>query len=67
MHMKKEDIILEYIKEYMDEHDYAPSIREIKKGCGMSSTSVVNYHLQGLELKGIISRERFKARTIVVL
>ena len=64
--MKKEDIILDYIKDYISEHRYSPSIRDIAGGCGLSSTSVVNYHLNKLENKGIISRDRHKARTIIV-
>lgn len=65
--MKKEDAILEYIVGYMNEHTYSPSIRDIVRGCGMSSTSVVNYHLNKLEAKKIIARDRNKARTIVIL
>ncbi len=65
--MKKEDIILAYIEEYIHEHNYSPSIRDIVTGCGMSSTSVVNYHLNKLEGKKIITRGRHKARTIVIL
>ncbi len=65
--MKKEDIILEYIKSYIAEHSYSPSIRDIVYGCGMSSTSVVNYHLNKLEASNTISRDKKKARTIVIL
>lgn len=65
--MRKEDIILEYIGDYINKHNYSPSIRDIVRGCGMSSTSVVNYHLNKLEDKKIITRERNKARTIVIL
>lgn len=65
--MKKEDIILEFIKEYAEEHGYSPSIRDIVAGCGISSTSVVEYHLVKLEDKNMISRDRYKARTIIVL
>ena len=59
--MKKEDIILEFIKEYAEEHGYSPSIRDIVAGCGISSTSVVEYHLVKLEDKNMISRDRYKA------
>lgn len=65
--MKKEDIILEYIVDYIAVHTYSPSIRDIVLGCGMSSTSVVNYHLNKLEAKNMITRDRNKARTIVIL
>lgn len=65
--MRKEDIILAYIEDYIEEHNYSPSIRDIVHGCDMSSTSVVNYHLNKLEAKKIITRDRNKARTIVIL
>ena len=65
--MKKEDVILAYVEEYISEHSYSPSIRDIVRGCDMSSTSVVNYHLNKLEAKNIITRDRNKARTIVIL
>lgn len=64
--MKTEQIILEYLKEHIKEHGYAPSIREIRDGCGLSSTSVAVYHLDKMEDDGILTRERSKARAIVI-
>jgi SOS-response transcriptional repressor LexA len=43
--------ILEFIKGYISEHQYPPTRIEIGEGCGIKSTSVVNYHL------GIMVRE----------
>lgn len=36
----------------------SPTIREIADGCGITSTSVVNYHLDTLEKAGLIKRPR---------
>lgn len=50
--------ILSFAQSYTQENGYPPSIREIGKNCGISSTSVVNYNLNILEEKGYIQRER---------
>ncbi|NOZ73108.1 MAG: repressor LexA [Chloroflexi bacterium] len=54
--------MLEFIEEYLDEHDYPPTIREIGKAAGISSTSVVNYNLERLEAMGFIERNREVSR-----
>ena len=48
--------ILEFIETYLGEHDYPPTIREIGKAVGISSTSVVKYNLERLQDKGKIKR-----------
>lgn len=48
--------IFEFIVEYKSQNDgNSPTIREIADGCGISSTSVVNYNLMKLAKFGIIS------------
>ena len=49
--------ILEFLEEYLEENGYPPSIREIGKAAGISSTSVVSYNLRRLEEKGYIGRD----------
>ena len=58
--------ILEFIKGFMEERGYSPSIREIVKGCGLSSTSVAEYNLRVLEREGYIEREREISRGIKI-
>jgi repressor LexA len=48
--------ILAFIETYLAEHDYPPTIREIGKAVGISSTSVVKYNLERLQDKGKIKR-----------
>ena len=43
---------------------YGASIRDIMAGCGISSTSVVQYHLNVLERNGLIRREHNVARSL---
>lgn len=59
--------ILDFLKAFIEEHDYPPSIRDIQEGCGISSTSVVDYNLRKLEEKGFIRRDREISRGIELL
>ena len=46
--MKKPEVregILEFIRNSLDDRGYAPTVRDILKGCNLSSTSVVQHHL----------------------
>jgi repressor LexA len=48
--------MLEFIRAYLKEHSYPPTIREIGKAVGIPSTSVVKYNLERLQEKGYIVR-----------
>ena len=63
----KQQSILRFIRQFIDEHDYPPSIRQIQDGCGVSSTSVVDYNLKKLEGDGYIRRDREVSRAIELL
>ena len=47
---------LAYLKWFIKEFGYPPSIREIMVGLGLNSTSSVHYHLKALEQAGQIER-----------
>ncbi|MDD5190137.1 MAG: transcriptional repressor LexA [Dehalococcoidales bacterium] len=49
--------IITYIRSFLKEHDYAPTVRDILKGCDISSTAVVQYHLDVLQKEGRIQRD----------
>ena len=49
--------ILQYIHGFIDERGYSPTVRDILKGCDISSTAVVQYHLDVLEKEGRIHRD----------
>jgi len=59
--------ILEFLRSFVSDKDYPPSIRDIQEGCGISSTSVVDYNLRKLEEKGLIRRDREVSRGIEIL
>lgn len=56
--------ILSYLTHYFDRNGYAPSMREIAAGVGLSSPATVYYHLKKLEESGDISLTGAKSRTI---
>ena len=49
--------ILQFIHGFIDKRGYSPTIRDILKGCTISSTAVVQYHLDVLEKEGRIHRD----------
>lgn len=58
----RQEAIVEYIGKFLDERGFPPTIREIGKACGISSTSVVNYNLTKLEREGFLVRDREVSR-----
>ena len=62
----KQQRIFDFIQEFIDEHDYPPSIRQIQDACSISSTSVVDYNLRILEKKSYIRRDREVSRAIEI-
>ena len=63
----KQEKIYDFIKDFVEERDYPPSIRDIQNACGISSTSVVDYNLKALERQGLIRRDREISRAIELL
>ncbi|MDO5569184.1 MAG: transcriptional repressor LexA [bacterium] len=61
---KKQEIVYNYIKDYIKQHHYPPSIRDICKGVDLSSTATVHVHLSHLIEKGYIKKSDFKNRTL---
>ncbi|QDP40281.1 transcriptional repressor LexA [Radiobacillus deserti] len=64
---KRQQAILEYIKEQVLDKGYPPSVREIGEAVGLASSSTVHGHLSRLEKKGFIRRDPTKPRAIEVL
>lgn len=63
----KQQSILRFIRDFLREKDYPPSIRDIQEGCNISSTSVVDYNLKALERMGFLRRDREVSRAIELL
>ncbi len=64
---KRERAILKYIEKEILLKGYAPSVREICKVVGLSSTATVQGYLKTLEERGFIKKESKKGRTLRLL
>ena len=58
----KQQHIINFIRRFWEDRRCPPTIRDIVSGCGLSSTSVVNYHLNILEKEKYIRRHRGVSR-----
>lgn len=56
--------ILEFIRQFIDDHGFPPSVRDIQDALRISSTSVVDYNLKALEERQQIRRSRGISRAI---
>jgi repressor LexA len=56
--------IFSFIREFISDRGYAPTVRDILKGCNLSSTAVVQHHLNVLEREGQIRRDPEVFRSI---
>jgi repressor LexA len=63
----KQQRILSFIRGFLTDKAYPPTIRDIVHGCGISSTSVADYNLSILEKSGYIRRHREVSRGIELL
>ncbi|MBN1994758.1 MAG: transcriptional repressor LexA [Anaerolineae bacterium] len=61
---ERQNKILEFLKSFTLDNGYPPTIREIGKAVGITSTSVVNYNLDALQRAGFIYRDRTVSRGI---
>lgn len=64
---KREKSILKFIEKQIEANGYPPSVREIGKAVGLSSTATVHGYLAKLETKGYIKKESQKGRTLKLL
>ena len=64
---KKQELVLNYIKEYTAKHGFPPAVREIAKGVGLNSPSSVHSHIKRLERDGFIKKTNSKFRTLEVV
>ncbi len=64
---ERQQKILAFLREFIRENRFPPSIRQIGENVGISSTSVVKYNLDVLERKNLIERDREISRGIRVV
>ena len=59
--------IIDFVHSFWVERSYPPTVRDIVSGCGISSTSVVDYNLDILEREGYIRRHPGISRGIELI
>lgn len=64
---ERQKSILKFIKAFLMEKGYPPSVREIGKAVGLKSSSTVHGYLAKLEEYGLIKRDPTKPRAIDLL
>lgn len=64
---ERQQEIFQYIKEFLLEKGYPPSVREIGNAVGLKSSSTVHGYLAKLESSGLIKRDPTKPRAIDIL
>jgi len=62
----KQQRILNFINEFVDDKGYPPTVRDILNGCAISSTSVVDYNLRVLQREGYLRRDSEVSRGIEI-
>ena len=64
---RRQEEMLQYIRDVVGRHGFPPSIREIGDALGLQSTSTVAHHLKVLQRKGYLHRDPGRPRTMEVL
>ena len=64
---RKQNEILIFIKKFMAENKFSPSVRDICKGVNLSSPATVHVHLTNLINKGVIKRNSKNNRLIELM
>ena len=58
----REAQVLRFLREYRDEYEIMPTVREIMAGCQIVSTCTAGYAISGLVSKGYVERYAGLAR-----
>jgi len=64
---KKQHELLQYLREFIAEHGYSPSYREIMRGCNYTSVATVALHVKNLIARGHVVKRDKSARSLEVV
>lgn len=62
---KKQQEVLDFLKEYYEKNGFSPSLREVATHFGVTVSTVQGYFME-LSLKGVISKLPNKSRSIII-
>lgn len=64
---KKQRELLVFIADFIAEHGYSPSYREIMNGCNYTSVATVALHIRSLIARGHLAKRGRSARSLEVI
>ncbi len=64
---KKQQQLLEFIENFINEHGYGPSYREIMSGCSYTSVATVAVHVNNLITRGHLRKNGRSARSLEIV
>jgi repressor LexA len=64
---KRQREILDYLRDFIQQQGYAPSLEEIGRRFGLSSLATVHKHLTNLQEKGCIRRSWNRSRSVELI
>ncbi len=64
---KKQKQIYDYLCQYVQRNEFAPTLKEIAEAMGVNSVATIHEHLHALEEKNLIRRNKGKNRSIELL
>jgi repressor LexA len=63
---KRQREIYDFVRGFLEEHGYAPSLEEIAEHFGLSSVATVHEHLENLQSKGALRRDPNRSRAVEI-
>lgn len=64
---KKQRELLTFIENFINEHGYSPSYREIMTGCSYTSVATVSLHVNNLIKRGHLRKRENNARSLEIV
>lgn len=64
---KKQREILSFIEDFINQHGYGPSYREVARGLNYRSVATVSVHINNLIDKGLLNKRGKSARSLEVV
>ena len=64
---RRQQEVIDAIRSFTDRHGYPPTVRDIGRAIGLTSSSTVHVHLANLEKLGLLRRDPTKPRAIELL
>ncbi len=61
------DRVLQFVRSFIADKGYSPSVSDIVEGCGLSSPNLAQYHLNVLEREGVLRRTPGVFRSIQIV